>query len=104
MINRRNINHDTVYDIIEFECESNMQVIVDLLSQKYLVSIIEKLEGPGTTIWYLNVSGEKIALVNNFYGNFFRPINSDAAIFFEKEYDNLNQLIKVISHTPGQNL
>ncbi len=92
MIKSGVIKGEIVYDILNFEYEDEMDTICKILATKYPLSIIEKLEGPGTTLWKLKISDNDFSLVNDNWGNFLRPKNDNAINFIEQEMDVINRL------------
>jgi len=93
MIRRRKINDGIVFDIDNFQEESDLERICDLLSNLYSISVISKMEGPGTTIWELELGGYRFMLVNNTWGNFLKPETKESLDFVEMQKETLNRLL-----------
>ncbi len=81
------------YDIPRYQNEDDLQTICDLLSKEYTIEILDKLLGPGTTIWYLRINGNGVSLVNGSYGNHFYPPKYDAILFFAEEGSKIGALL-----------
>ena len=93
MIKIREINNEKIFDIILYEYEEELKVICDCLSKQYKLQILDKIEGPGTTIWKLNINGQKVSLVNNSYSNYFKPEDESAKTFFERELPTISSIL-----------
>lgn len=92
MITRRRTNDGFVYDIDNFHEESDLESICYSLSNLYSISVISKAEGPGTTIWELELNGHRFMLVNNCWGNFLKPETKESSEFVETQMETLNRL------------
>lgn len=92
MIKRRVLNNEIVYDILNYETESDLEFIYNLLLKKYSVNFVDRLEGPGGCVLKIEIDKNNIAIVNNNFGNFLRPLDESAKSFIEIEFSNLNLL------------
>jgi hypothetical protein len=93
MIKSREVNGNTVYDLLSFDFEDDFSKIVEVLSTKYEVAVTNKLEGPDTTIWDVSISGHMFYMVNNNWGSYLKPFNDDAKQFIEREMSMLNAIL-----------
>lgn len=90
MIRNRIIEDEIVYDFLNLDLEDDMEIIVTNLSNNYKVEIIDKIEGPGTIIWEIQINKHEFYLVNNSWGNFLKPLNKSSIEFIDQELDILN--------------
>ena len=84
MIKNRIIEDEIVYDFIDLDLEDDMQIIVANLSNNYMVKVIDKIEGPGTIIWEVDINNHEFYIVNNSWGNFLKPLNERSIEFIEQ--------------------
>jgi hypothetical protein len=78
MITTRNTDDNFIVDFDTLEGWDDFEKIIEILKRSYDVKIINKIDGPESRLWDIQLDGFLYTLHNNPYGNYLKANNIKA--------------------------
>jgi hypothetical protein len=75
MITIRNTNENFIIDFDTLESWDDFENIIEILKKSYDLKVTNKLDGPESRIWDIELDGLLYSLHNNPYGNYLKAVN-----------------------------
>jgi hypothetical protein len=90
MVTVREIDDSFVIDFSDLEDYDDFDVLVEKLKEKFDVKIREKLDGPESRVWKLQMDGFILSLHNNPYGNYLKASSPEAISFLKSTIEQIS--------------
>ena len=92
MIFIREFSGTDVLDFGEYEEIEHINFIIKNLNNNFDFKMIEKLDGPGATLWDILIDTHSFTLVHNSYGNYLKPTTNISKEYLHEIYQKLKIL------------
>jgi len=89
MIASREDGDSYIIDFCDLEDWNGFERIFDLLSEKFIVEIRNKIDGPESRIWHFDMDGVPVSLHNNPYGNYLKGASAESVDYLKGVIDKI---------------
>ncbi len=90
MITQREEKDSYIIDFCDKEDWDAFDYIIKTLKTKFNARVINKLDGPESRIWDLDIEGVPLSLHNNPYGNYLKATSFEARDYLKNTYEKFS--------------